>query len=788
MPQITGNNLGGVFSIIPLEQTPHNFNRFNSMSDTPLPPPPSAEALAAWAAAEAEAERELAEMDARAAAEAAAAAAAGSNAAPSAPTGGHSGHGPRPPFFLKLIAKSRRLVGVGLFLLCAGGGTAAGIAYTNKIKHAEAAAAAAEAEEHADAHAGDAHAKDAHGKGAHGKGAHGPADASLATRIDTLIRSGSYSEALGLVRTAPPKTFGHDAAPLAYREALCLEGLGKWKDADAAFKKAEADTNVGAWARALLGRARCAVATDESQTARALADRVLVRSGHPECRGTKVYEEALHLRAQLAVRELGGGRDVDPLDADALAWPVMLLSPDKSLDWLTTDTPPVSPIPDAGRDLVEFHRTDSHGTAEITARLSVRPAIQVLRAIAKAAGLAVRAENDVIAALAAPIGPIEVERLPLGEVLSAVTDRAGVVWDIRGETLILTRGSRPTEAGTTAEAIRRLLVLAPEHPMGEATRVTLANIDLRAGRFRAATSGYKQVLESAGNSQDVTHAAFNLGLLELKDGVRNAARARFLEVIDRAPGTRWADTAWYWIGRTYLDGDAPELARRAYMTALEGKTKEVTSGAALAVIACDLLTGDDETATDRLRDTRFSNREAHANLAAFFERLVQYRIAPTESRRELLLTALKGANEVRGLGPAGAYLAGRVYLELGMGQQMSNLYDATVETARGPIALRMLFDTAERYDRLGAHKPARSRYLAIAAADPEGLGALAELRLAAMAAREGQGVEAVRRCRTIVDRAAVSRSELLAVMGRGYEIQKKHGLAAECFSGRVPAE
>ncbi|MBP3956834.1 hypothetical protein J8F10_16290 [Gemmata sp. G18] len=750
------------------------------MSDTFTPPPPSAEALAAWAAAEAEAERELAEADAAAAAEAAAAAAKGSSApaAPSAPV-----HGRRPPLFARVLGTAGRFAGAALFLVCVGGGVAGGIAYTNKMKHAAAEAAAAEAEEHAAAHPEGAHA---HTKGGPG---HGPADTSLATRIDTLIRSASFPEALELVRSAPRNTFGPDAGPLAYREALCLEGLGKWKDANAAFKKAEADTNVAASARALLGRARCAIATDAPQEARAIADRVLLRSGHPECRGSKVYEDALHLRAQIAVREIGGGRAIDALNADALAWPAMHVTADKCLEWLPTEAAPVSPVPDAGRDLVEFRRNaEAQGAPEVTVRLSVRPAIQVVRAVAKAAGLTVRAENDVVTALTATVGPVEVERLPLGEVLSAVTERAGVVWDIRGETLVLTRGTRATDADATADALRRIVALAPEHPAIGATRVTLANVDLRAGRFRAATLGYKQVLENAGTTPEVTHAAYNLGLLELKDGNRIGARARFLEVIDRAPGTYWADTGWYWIGRTHLDGDAPELARRAYLTALDGGTKDTTSAAALSIIVCDLLAGNDEGATERLRDTRFSTRESHANVVAFFEALVQYRIAPTESRRERLLAAIRSADEARGLGPAGAYFMGRVYLELGMAQQMSDLYDATIETARGPIALRMLFDTAERFDRLNDRKLARSRYLAIAAADPEGLGALAELRLAAMAAREGQGADAVRRCQAIVNRPGVPRAELLTVMGRGYELQRKHGLAAECFAGRVPSE
>ncbi len=100
----------------------------------------------------------------------------------------------------------------------------------------------------------------------------------------------------------------------------------------------------------------------------------------------------------------------------------------------------------------------------------------------------------------------------------------------------------------------------------------------------------------------------------------------------------------------------------------------------------------------------------------------------------------------------------------------------------------MTFEAAERYDRLDLRKEARTRYLALAAASADGLRARAELRLAALDARDGNGAEAVRRCLAVLDRAGVGRAEVLGVMGRGYELQRKYGLAAECFAGRVPGE
>ncbi len=381
-------------------------------------------------------------------------------------------------------------------------------------------------------------------------------------------------------------------------------------------------------------------------------------------------EEALHLRARLAVLELGAVPALDALDAEALAWPSLRATTDKYLDWLPTEIAAVSPSPPVAPDGVEVDRKpEAPGAPEVTVRTSDRPALAPLRAVAAAAGLEVRADDATLTLLAAPAGAVEVERLALNDLLASLCEAAGVAWGVRGETLLLTRGAHAAGADATADALRRVLAAAPEHPAAGATRVTLANLDSRAGRTRSAARGYKQVHEVVGNAPEATFAAYNLGLLELKEGNRNAARSRFLEVIDRRPDTRWADLGWCWVARTHLDADDLPSARHAYQSALDGKTPEAKSAAALGLCVCDLLEDGDPTA--RLRDTRFSSRESHAVLAAFFEALVRHRAAPTESRRELLLTALDATDAARTLGPAGLYLAGRVYGELGLAQRRS---------------------------------------------------------------------------------------------------------------------
>ncbi|WP_010052579.1 tetratricopeptide repeat protein [Gemmata obscuriglobus] len=612
-----------------------------------------------------------------------------------------------------------------------------------------------------------------------------PADRATAGRVNNSIRAASYSYALKLIRGAAPGAFG-DEHQAAYREGLCLEGLNRLKEADAAYQKAEQDPNVGGWARATLGRARCAIDAGTLTEARALMDRVLLRSGHQECRGSKFREEVAYLRARVCVLELGSPAPLDPLNAGALAWPAMQVEPDVYLDWLASAESAASPSPDTGRDVVEVHADKDPQNPTVTLRLAKQPALDAVHALASAAQLEVSEDDTVAKLLADPVGPVEVERLPLGVVLTALTERARVKWEIKGRELLLAPAPYGTGPELTVQALRQALEVAAEHPAAAPMRVTLANLDARAGRFRVATLGYRQVFETVGHAPAAPHAAYNLGLMEMKAGNRKSAVARFFEVIDRAPGTTFAEFAWCWIGRSHLEDDAPEAARRAYVTAYNGNNKEAVSAAALGVCMCDLLTGNEGAVRELMADAKLSTREPHAMITNYYTALLRYRTAPSESRKELLFRAIDAADEGRALGPGGVYLTGRVYTELGLTREMCSLYEREVETARGPLALRMLYEVAERYDRLDARSAARARYLSVAAVDQYGLRARAELRLAALDARDGNGEDAVRRCWVLTKSKDVPLEDVLRVMGHGYELQGMYRAAADCFAGRLP--
>ena len=140
------------------------------------------------------------------------------------------------------------------------------------------------------------------------------------------------------------------------------------------------------------------------------------------------------------------------------------------------------------------------------------------------------------------------------------------------------------------------------------------------------------------------------------------------------------------------------------------------------------------------------------------------------------------------MGASGYLLAGQVYRELGRYDRAAGLYDAAAELVRGPLAIRMTFEAAERYDQLDLRAEARQRYVLVTTFDSGEWAHRAQLRLADLAARDRRGSECVRRCRELIGRDGVERDEVLTIMGRGYELLKMHRAAADCFAGRLPEE
>jgi tetratricopeptide (TPR) repeat protein len=353
--------------------------------------------------------------------------------------------------------------------------------------------------------------------------------------IDVRLRAGYVSEALESLLAAKPETEA-DAREVAYRKGLCQELLGHFDAAEAAYLQAIHPDGTG-WVRATLGQARCAALVGDLHRSRDLLNQVVLQSGRPDCRGWRTLSECLYLRARLDLQETQSIRQPDAMTLDSLAWAPFVTGAVDYLERLVRDD---SHILMPGIDFIAIDSED-----KLIARLNELPTTEVLKELARLWGRRIQFEQEFAGQLELIRVGLELEGVPLPEVLTAVTGRAGCGWQLIGDTLVI--GSRGTPA--VAESVSRAIALAPVHPSAAAGRIVLANLDFLAERWRDAEEAYQWILREHRDQPEAICAAYNLALVELRVGNPTAAKRYFLEVIDRDPHGPWADLGWRWFSR-----------------------------------------------------------------------------------------------------------------------------------------------------------------------------------------------------------------------------------------------
>lgn len=607
---------------------------------------------------------------------------------------------------------------------------------------------------------------------------------------EEAVRSRQFDKALALLKPGTEEKGGR----ATFLRGLALEGSGKFTDAVAAYRQAaDPDRDPALWTSAGLGAARAALAGGDLPAARVWLARVELRSGHPANQNTRVLEECRMLRARLDTARLGPTPDPDPLD-DAIpaVAPFDLTGP--YLDWLTegwhrtpddTAGPPVPPAPlPTGLQVLS-----ENGVARVSGQVPDTRVVDLLRELARAGGWKLRLPAELPSSFAGESVAVAVRAQPVFEVLVSLTEPFGLRAVVVGDTLTVETADPKTAADPVPAAVASLTLAAAldDHPHARAAAVRLATLHEKLGRNADAVNCYNRILTETPHLPEAVHAGYNLSLLQLRTGHPTAARATLREVIDRGLKSRWTDLGWWWTGRAFMDECDPAAAFRPLRAALAGKDRAARSAAALGVTLCHLLRGNDVAAHETLERYTFASDDAHANLAKLFGDYLRQSNAPTELRTDALYAAVKQVDGGRRLGPAGVYLIGRVYRDLGFGAKTVALYEDRI-AAGGPWSPRLTLAVGEILIDDDRPDDARQRLLAVAAVDDGDLGRRAEMLLADLELRAGQPAAARTRCQRLLDRPDADETALLALLGRAHEAVGEYRKAALCFGGVRPPD
>jgi tetratricopeptide (TPR) repeat protein len=622
------------------------------------------------------------------------------------------------------------------------------------------------------------------------------------SRADDLLRLGRYELALALYQPLNDGAAASLRDAVQYRVALCLEGLGRWDQAIAAYRALASRSPAPALAAAAqLGQARVWIRMRRPVEAKPLLGDLIMRSAQPVLRNQAYLADARYLLGlALTVEALRPVKPTPLVDGvaahTATDWPV-----ERALDWVTAIKDTEGANLEPGEDYVVVQRFGANPEGFLV-RASVKHATvsAILESLAEQCGLKVQWTPQAQQQVAERSTAVLVESLPLYDILRALADPLGLMWHVEDGVLNLTsveeglKEAHPSYRIALAKRALRDAVLAyPAHPLTPAAYLELGNLEVASSRLKEARAWYERLIKESPRSPMLTEAYYNLGLTQRRLGDSTGARNALYRVVDRAPGHELAPLAYLRIGQLYLEESEPELAivplRRAISSSVGSPTQPA---ATVALGVAYLLTENPRAANAILLENRLViGQPPYRAVAAFLDALARYRgtVAARQVQREAsgLLAALLAVREDPLLGPAGKLLVGQAYRDLGMGEQMVAFYENALRELRGPLAAEMTFILAEALYTADRREAALQLFASLASKETTKWVPRALLRLAEITLQEKRPQDCLTWCRKLLQQpGAADATLILKLMGKAYEQLGDHRRAARCYMGQLP--
>jgi TolA-binding protein len=634
-------------------------------------------------------------------------------------------------------------------------------------------------------------------------------------RADALVREGRYESALAIYQ---PLTLGAAASlrdVLNYRLALCQEGMGRWDQALATYRTLSGRGPVSRAATAAqLGQARTWIRLKRPAEAKDLLYDLMLRSADPNLREHVIVDatrasrssqallaDARYLLALALTLEAGRPGRPSPLNDSLASHTATDWAVERLLDAAAPTQERAPAVMESPQDVLMVQRLRS-GAEDNLVRASIRraPVSEVINQLADKCGLKPRWTARAEHLAAGRTCTLQIDNLPLPDVLRALADPPGLLWKIEADKLELSAEQEADREALIAyrvsvarRGLRDAILKYPGNPMTPAAYLELGNIETGANRLKEAIAWYERLIRELPRSPVVIEAYYNLGVSEHRIGDFDAARKAFYQVADRAPGHELAPLAYLRVGQLYLEQYDPEHALVPLRRAVAVSTGSQVQGASIVTLAAASLMLDNPRAAmaTLLQNRSGVNREPYRTMASFLDSLARCRV--TKDRKELrressvLLGALLAVQEGRALGPVGKLLVGQAYRELGMSEQMAAVYEKALHDLRGPIAAEMTYSLADYWLTIDKKPAAVGLLASLAGSRDRRWAPRARLRLAEIALEEKQPEQCLLWCRQLLREP--NPKELPAIwrlMGRACEQKGDHARAASYYRGEMP--
>jgi tetratricopeptide (TPR) repeat protein len=608
--------------------------------------------------------------------------------------------------------------------------------------------------------------------------------AALLGPADRFLQRGDYRAALDLFLRFTEQAGTAPGHRLAYRTALCLEGLGDYAGALKTYRAAlRADPEPTRKTATEIGIARCLVHLGQIDSAEPMLLALVLNSAAADRSPAAATESRFLLAHVLSRRAL-------PKDFLASGLPLAMPGFRPPSDLTDESTPQGQPAEEtlqvAGKELATVVLRH-HPAYEIMQQLGVLAS----RPLAWTPHAAERAHERRLTVA------VKDGRVP--ELLGLLAVATGNLLVSEGTTfrIMTVEEAAPTATRTVRQALARTALLealrqAPGHRLAAGARLELAYQELAAGRSAAAKECCEKLLRECPSSAVAVQAAYHRARLSADEGEPIAARKWYLRVTDLSPAHELAQHAQIELARLYL----AELNRAAALSCLRrvpdaAIEPELQVQRTLLRAAAHVLGTEDSEARTVLHEQHAAlAREPWRQTALLLEALAHFRLSRARgfARHEAAELVALLANEPVPTPPLGAvhrYIAGIAFRELGLWEELARHHAHVRQGLTGPLAPLLALEQGECLLRLGRLDAAQTCFNSLLQ-DPRH-GAAAELRLAEVNLLQGDTEGALRRCKQLWDSDRIRQSgKLFEIWAAAFEQTGDFDNASRCLQGQPP--
>lgn len=617
---------------------------------------------------------------------------------------------------------------------------------------------------------------------------------------DQWFQEGNYAEALANYREVPAAAAGIAYGPVRYRMALCLEGMGSWERALAAYRAVVADAGFRqAHVAAQIAQARVLVRMGRSQDAKHLLYPVLFTTAVDPTQ-VELLAEARHLLGLALARQLPATETVPE--------PWRVKSPTSIPVVLSLELPePAAPSPPAAgaaktEPLVFAPAKAGEGRVVMEAHLQRQPAKALVDRLIEAAALHGRWTDHAAKLIEARTIHLETQHVLLSDLLTLLADSLDLVCWMDGQTVHLSTAAEAAKEqvevfrwNVTQIVLRTALAAHPEHRLGAALCLHMGNIELGAGRPAEAISWYEQALRKDPASILATLAHYDIGVVRARLMEGAAARQAFFAAIDLAAGNELAPSAYLQLARLELEDGEIRAAKSHLRRALRNYPgDEAVPVLSLYLAAAQVLGGEHREAHELIaRHRRVLQKPLYQSAAAFVDAYALYRSAILRgaARREAadVLASLTPRADEAILGAVEQRSKVQAYLDLGMWTEAAQACARVRPGMQGPLRAPLTLMHADALIHLHRTREASAILEELAkVASSERWNQEARFRLAQIDLDEGRDRECIARCELLwTGHRYHDVTGLLQLWGNAYERLGDFEKAARCFAGNPDA-